>query len=74
MSNTTKREALEIGLATGLFIIAILFMIFFSPKAGDVKVINCTWSEISPDFTLRMKEACRQARIENVQKDLQKPK
>jgi hypothetical protein len=46
----------------------------FGPKKGEVIVINCTWSEISPDFTEKMRTACRQARIENNQKDLQKPK
>lgn len=69
-----NRHTIEITIAISLSVIAVLFLVFFSPKTGDVKVINCTWSEISPDFTPRMKEACRQARIENVQKDLQKPK
>lgn len=28
----------------------------------EVRRINCTWSEISPDFTPAMREACRKAR------------
>jgi ribosomal protein L25 (general stress protein Ctc) len=38
---------------------------------GDVIRIDCTWSEISPDFTNEMREACRQLRATN---NLQKPK
>ena len=26
------------------------------------RVIDCTWSEISPDFSTAMREACRKAR------------
>lgn len=29
-----------------------------------VRKIDCTWSEISPDFTPAMREACRKARNE----------
>jgi len=51
-----------IGLAI-IGIILIVAAIFFSlPKKGEVRVINCTWSEISPDFSNEMREACRQAR------------
>lgn len=28
----------------------------------EVRRINCTWSEISPDFSPAMREACRKAR------------
>ena len=41
---------------------------------GGKVVINCDISEISPDFTNEMREACRQARANNFNKDLQKPK
>jgi len=34
------------------------------PKRGDVVRIDCTWSEISPDFTNEMREVCRQLRAE----------
>jgi hypothetical protein len=30
----------------------------------QVRRIDCTWSEISPDFTPAMREACRKARNE----------
>jgi hypothetical protein len=74
MQDSTLRENIEIAVVIISFIIAISFMFFFAPKRGDVVVINCTWSEIIPDFTPQMKEACRQARIKNAQKELQKPK
>jgi hypothetical protein len=41
---------------------------------GRKVVINCDISEISPDFTTEMREACRQARANSFNKDLQKPK
>jgi hypothetical protein len=42
-----------------------MFLVFpmMVPKKGDVIKIDCTWSEISPDFSIEMKEACRKARI-----------
>jgi hypothetical protein len=57
-----------------VFLIVIPMMFLALPKKGDVVRIDCTWSEISPDFTNEMREACRQARANNIQKDLQKPK
>ena len=41
------------------------------PKKSDGVWINCGLSEISPDFTNEMREACRQLRATN---NLQKPK
>lgn len=38
-----------------------IYFIMSQPKHG-VKVIDCTISEISPDFTTEMKELCRKAR------------
>ena len=37
------------------------YFIMSQPKHG-VKVVDCTISEISPDFTPEMKELCRKAR------------
>jgi hypothetical protein len=54
-----------------IFFLSIPLMYFSAPKKGDVIRIDCTWSEISPDFTTAMREACRQVRAEN---NLQKPK
>lgn len=74
MRDTTLRQAIEISVISVAFIIALVVGFTTMPHKGDVVVINCTLSEISPDFTPAMREACRQARAENIQKDLQKPK
>ena len=71
MSNTTKRETLEIAIVVIAFLIVIPIVFLSLPKKGDVIRIDCTWSEISPDFTIEMREACRQLRATN---NLQKPK
>ena len=74
MQDSTLRENIEIGVVIVAAIFAFLMMFFFAPKKGDGIKIDCTWSEISPDFTNEMRQACRQARAQNFQKDLQKPK
>ena len=74
MSNTDKRKNIEFFLIAIAVIIALLVIVYSAPKKGSVKVIDCTWSEISPDFTAEMKQACRQLRAENFNKDLRKPK
>ena len=46
-----------------LVILAALPIVLWNlPRKGDVVVINCSLSEISPDFTNEMKQACRDAR------------
>ncbi len=48
-----------------VFVAVIMFVLIawnVSPKKGEVIVINCSLSEISPDFTPEMKKACREAR------------
>jgi len=74
MQDSTIRKNIEIGIVAIAVFIAFAIIFFVAPKRGDVIVINCTWSEISPDFSPQMKEACRQARIKDNQKDIQKPK
>ena len=74
MSYTVKRETIEIAVVVIAFLIVIPIMFLSLPKKGDSVWINCSISEISPDFTTEMREACRQARATNMQKDLQKPK
>jgi len=71
MSYTPKRETIAIVVITIAFFIAIPIVFLSLPKKGDVIRIDCTWSEISPDFTIEMREACRQLRATN---NLQKPK
>ena len=64
MPHTVKRTIL-ITIAIAVYV-AVMFLIFpmMMPKKGDVIRIDCTWSEISPDFSPEMKQACRKARIE----------
>ena len=74
MQNSTLREDIKIVVLAVLVFIAFGLAFYIAPKRGDVIRIDCTWSEISPDFSNEMLEACRQARANNIQKDLQKPK
>jgi hypothetical protein len=74
MQNSTLRENIKISVLVIVFLIAIPIVFLSLPKRGNVVVIDCRLSEISPDFTTEMREACRQARANNIQKDLQKPK
>jgi hypothetical protein len=74
MQDSTLRENIKVGVLAIAMLIAFGLMFFIAPKRGDVVVIDCRLSEISPDFTNEMREACRQARIKSIQKDIQKPK
>jgi hypothetical protein len=71
MPDTPKRETVGIIVVAIVFLIAIPIVFLSLPKKGNVIRIDCTWSEISPDFTNEMREACRQLRATN---NLQKPK
>jgi|LauGreDrversion4_2_1035121.scaffolds.fasta_scaffold269085_1 hypothetical protein len=78
MSNTNKRENIKTLFLVICSIIAFLaivaLVLFVGSRPRDGIVIDCTWSEISPDFTTEMRQACRNARANNFSKDLQKPK
>jgi hypothetical protein len=53
---------IEVSLVVFL-VIAMFLVMFVAGHNSDRKVvINCSLSEISPDFTTEMREACRQAR------------
>jgi hypothetical protein len=71
VQDTVKRKTIEIAVVVIGFLIVIPIVFLSLPKKGDVIRIDCTWSEISPDFTNEMREACRQLRATN---NLQKPK
>jgi hypothetical protein len=53
------KDGLLVSFAIFLFALLILFFAVDRPKGVW---INCGLSEISPDFTNEMREACRQAR------------
>ena len=74
MQDITKRETIKIAVGIIVFLIVIPILFLVLPKKSDGVWINCGLSEISPDFTTEMREACRQARIKNIQNDIQKPK
>ncbi len=71
MQDTTKRETIKIAVVIIAVLIAIPVLFLILPKKSDGVWINCGLSEISPDFTNEMREACRQLRATN---NLQKPK
>jgi hypothetical protein len=74
MQDSTFRENIKISILAISVLIAFALVFYIAPKRGEVVVIDCRLSEISPDFTIEMRQACRHARAENFQKDLQKPK
>lgn len=55
-----KAEFIAVAL---VFSVAILLVILFSPKQREV-VYNCSIAEISPDFPVEAREACRKLRME----------
>jgi hypothetical protein len=71
MQDTSKRETIKITVMIVAVLIVIPLMFLTLPKKSDGVWINCEISEISPDFTNEMREACRQLRATN---NLQKPK
>jgi hypothetical protein len=71
MQDITKRETIKIAVVIIAFVIALPILFLILPKKSDGVWINCELSEISPDFTNEMREACRQLRATN---NLQKPK
>ena len=71
MPDIVKRETIKIAVVIIAFVISIPLMFLTLPKKSNGVWINCELSEISPDFTNEMREACRQLRATN---NLQKPK
>ena len=63
MQNIIKRTFI-VSIVIALYLTVVFVVVPLSmPKKGDVIRIDCTWSEISPDFTPEMRKACRNARI-----------
>jgi hypothetical protein len=56
------RDALMVLLAIVLAIAMFVYIVWSHSQQPQVRKIDCTWSEISPDFTPAMREACRKAR------------
>ena len=67
MSNTPKRETLEIIIIVFAFFIAVPILFFVLPTNKPEGVwIDCTWAEISPDMHPKIKEECRKLRSKNL--------
>jgi hypothetical protein len=65
MQNIIKRTTI-VTIAIALYIAGVLIVLpMLMPKKGDIIRIDCTWSEISPDFSPEIKNACRKARMAN---------
>lgn len=65
MQNIIKRTTI-VTIAIALYIAVVLIVLpMLMPKKGDIIRIDCTWSEVSPDFSPEMKNACRKARMAN---------
>jgi hypothetical protein len=45
-----------------VILVALPIVLWNLPKKGDTVRIDCSLSEISPDFTNEMRQACRDAR------------
>jgi hypothetical protein len=45
-----------------VILVTLPIVLWNLPRKGDVVRIDCTLSEISPDFTNEMRQACREAR------------
>jgi hypothetical protein len=71
MQDTSKRETIKTAVCIVVFVLVVPLLFLILPKKSDGVWINCELSEISPDFTNEMREACRQVRASN---NLQKPK
>lgn len=52
---------IAIGLFAALWFGGGLYFIMSQPK-HEVRVIDCSLTEISPDYPIEIKEACRKAR------------
>jgi hypothetical protein len=61
----TKNVVIEICILTLAVVGMFTIMYIAGPNAGKKVVIDCSLSEISPDFTNDMRKACRQARAKN---------
>jgi hypothetical protein len=63
VQNIIKRTVVATILITVYLTVIFLVLPMLWPKKGDIIKIDCTWSEISPDYPIEVKEACRKARI-----------
>lgn len=60
-----KREAL----LASIFLVGAFYLLMSNDIQQGVKKYDCTISEISPDYPVQVKEACRRLRAERKQND-----
>ena len=66
MQNSTFRQNLEFFIVMLLGIVGLAFAIYWNYTHPHVVVkYDCSISEISPDYPIPVKEACRKLRAEN---------
>ena len=56
------RDTLIMLAVIALAILMFVFIVWSNALQSSERRIDCTWSEISPDFSTAMREACRKAR------------
>ena len=56
------RDTLIMLAVIALAILMFVFIVWSNSLQSSERRIDCTWSEISPDFSTAMREACRKAR------------
>jgi hypothetical protein len=56
------RTALMFLVVVALAVLMFVFIVWSGTMQPRERRIDCTWSEISPDFSPAMREACRKAR------------
>ncbi len=56
------RDTLIMLAVVALAILMFVFIVWSNSLQSSERRIDCTWSEISPDFSTAMREACRKAR------------
>ena len=56
------RDTLIMLAVIALAILMFVFIVWSNSLQSSERSIDCTWSEISPDFATAMREACRKAR------------
>jgi len=72
MQNSTFRQNLDFYSVLLLGILLVVFAVYYNYTHPHVVVkYDCSISEISPDYPIPVKEACRKLRAENI---LQSPK
>ena len=72
MQNTSFRQNLDFVTIVIISCFTLAFLIYWNLSNPRVTVrYDCSLSEISPDYPIPVKEACRKLRAENI---LNKPK